>query len=604
MEIGSIILAFLGIGLLIFLHEGGHFIAARMAGVRVEVFSLGFGPRIGGFSWRGTDFRLSAVPFGGYVMVAGQDPGDRRYPARECLWSKSVGQRALFWSGGVIINVLFALIVFPLAFNAGVKFEAPIAGYVPRGTAAWEAGIEPGERIIEVAGKPIYSFQNQAIEVALHGNRPVELLLEGADGDRRALTVQPHFDKEMGLYGLGLVPAYDTTTAVLTVADKGAAAEAGLQTGDLVLQLNGKGPTEPGALDLGLDELAIKVHRDGKELDFTLVPTPTVKDQPALIGVAPIFNIINGIRTSGTLAKRLGLERGDQILAIDGRPFLSGKLDRVATTTGATTWLVLRDDKEVELNAPATAGERQQLVECVAVGSQRSLQVTPSEDGAALLAGMQSGDWIQKINGAELDDWDDLRDAVQDAKKKPLEIELLRPTADVVAAGMHKPTGELVKLTVTPTVKPAPDFGYKLVIDPTMIEIRAESFGEALKLGTVCSIDLIKQMYVTLKRLVTGEVGAKNLGGIIRISQVTYQAAQRGQSWFWYFLALISVNLAFVNLLPIPVLDGGQLMFVLIEKVKGSPVSTKVFGYSQVIGIVFVLLLLLFVTYNDISRLL
>lgn len=73
--------------------------AARLAGVRVEVFSLGFGPRLGGFLWRGTDFRVSAVPFGGYVMVAGQDPKDRRYPPRECLWSKSVGQRALFWSG-------------------------------------------------------------------------------------------------------------------------------------------------------------------------------------------------------------------------------------------------------------------------------------------------------------------------------------------------------------------------------------------------------------------------------------------------------------------------------------------------------------------------
>ena len=78
MAIGSILLAIFGIGLLIFLHEGGHFLAARMAGVRVEVFSLGFGPRLGGFQWGGTDFRLSAVPFGGYVMVAGQDPSDRR----------------------------------------------------------------------------------------------------------------------------------------------------------------------------------------------------------------------------------------------------------------------------------------------------------------------------------------------------------------------------------------------------------------------------------------------------------------------------------------------------------------------------------------------
>ena len=91
---------------------------------------------------------------------------------------------------------------------------------------------------------------------------------------------------------------------------------------------------------------------------------------------------------------------------------------------------------------------------------------------------------------------------------------------------------------------------------------------------------------------------------IIRITQVSYHAARRGPTWFWYFLALISVNLAFVNLLPIPVLDGGHLLFLLIEKVKGSPVSARVFGYSQVVGLVFVLLLVLFVTYNDILRLL
>src|SRR6187549_3520416 len=83
MDVGSILLACIGIGLLIFIHELGHFIAARLAGVRVEVFSLGFGPRLFGVELGGTDFRVSLMPFGGFVMVAGQDPTDRRYPTRE-----------------------------------------------------------------------------------------------------------------------------------------------------------------------------------------------------------------------------------------------------------------------------------------------------------------------------------------------------------------------------------------------------------------------------------------------------------------------------------------------------------------------------------------
>ena len=111
-------------------------------------------------------------------------------------------------------------------------------------------------------------------------------------------------------------------------------------------------------------------------------------------------------------------------------------------------------------------------------------------------------------------------------------------------------------------------------------------------------------MYVTLKRLVTGDVSARNLGGIVTISRVSYRAVQNGLSFFLYFLALLSINLAFVNVLPIPVLDGGHLLFLLIERIKGSPVSARVLNYSQILGLVFVLALMVFVTYNDILRLL
>lgn len=603
MAFGSILLAVLGIGLLIFLHEGGHFLAARLAGVRVDVFSLGFGPRLGGFFWRGTDFRLSAVPFGGYVMVAGQDPSDQRYPASESLYSKSVGQRALFWSGGVVMNVLFALIVFPLVFGAGVNFEAPVAGSVPLGSAAWEAGMEPGERIVEVGGKPVYSFQNQMMEVALNGNRAVELLIEDQDMTRRVVTVLPHFDKESGLFSLGFGPAVEADSHILTVDLDGPAATAGVKTGDLLVSLNGKSPMAEGAIE-GLGPVAVQVERDGELLDFTVTPNSTIENQRPLIGVAPLANLVTGIRSGSALIERLGLQHGDRVLAVDDLPFLDDSLERLRAGDGDARWLVLRDGQERKLTASATAVERSKLVDCLALSRDLRLQVQPAEGGAAAFAGMRAGDWIQSINGSIVQGWEGLRAAVKAAGEQPLQVSVLRPDATTVVAGLDKPNGVLVELTVKPRVAPVADLGFQYAVAPQMIEIRAESFGDAVKLGTVCSLDLIKQMYVTLKRLVTGEVGAKNLGGIIRISQVSYQAAQRGPTWFWYFLALLSVNLAFVNILPIPVLDGGHLMFLLIEKVKGSPVSTKVFGYSQVIGLVFVLLLVLFVTYNDILRLL
>ena len=212
------------------------------------------------------------------------------------------------------------------------------------------------------------------------------------------------------------------------------------------------------------------------------------------------------------------------------------------------------------------------------------------------------GDVLVSLDGVTLRDWEHLRATVREQGEKPLFATVLRPAPEHRLG--EAMSGAEVDLTIHPKRTPVADFGFTRSIPPLMNEVRAASFFEAIRVGTVCSLDLVKQLYVTMKRLITGEVGAKNLGGIIRISQVSYQAAQRGMSWFWYFLALLSVNLAFVNLLPIPVLDGGHLLFLLIERVKGSPVSGKVFGYSQVVGLVFVLLLVIFVTYNDILRLL
>ena len=604
MELSSIVLAVFGIGLLIFIHEGGHFLAARAAGVRVEVFSLGFGPRIAGFGWRGTDFRLSAVPFGGYVMVAGQDPNDRRYPTSQCLWSKSVGQRALFWSGGVIMNALFALAVFPLVFSAGVRFEAPIAGAVAPGSAAWEAGIEAGDTIVEVGGKPVYSFQNMAIEIALAGRRPVELLLEGEGGERRSVTAQPRFNPEQGLYGLGIRPAYDERAVELRVDAEGAAAEAGLRTGDRVVSINGDEGAVIDAIE-SLDVLNIVVERDGDRIERALTPRASTDEARPLIGVRPLPHRLAGVRPGHPLVERLGLARDDVLLAIDGRPFLAGDLESLASgADGPTRWLVERDGERVELQADAAALEWSTLPAHLALDTDPRLQLLPMPDSAALAAGIRPGDWLQSIDGSAIEDWDQLREAVAAAGTSALELSVLRPDPDLVPPPGEPAQGQTLALTLTPKLTPTPDFGFTRSLPPRMNDIRAESFGGAVKLGTICSIDLVKQLYVTMKRLITGEVGAKNLGGIIRISQVSYQAAQRGPSWFWYFLALLSVNLAFVNLLPIPVLDGGHLLFLLIEKVKGSPVSTKVFGYSQVIGLVFVLLLVLFVTYNDILRLL
>ncbi len=603
MDVGSIFLAAVGIGLLIFLHELGHFLAARLAGVRVEVFSLGFGPRLFGAYWRGTDFRVSLVPFGGYVMVAGQDPEDRRYARGESLWSKGTGQRALFWSGGVLMNALFALIVFPLVFRAGVSFEAPIIGKVEPGSAAWEAGLQAGERIDALGGKSIYAFQNLETEVALSGGRQISLDVKGKDGVHRLVTASPQFDAAAGLYELGIRPALDPALPTIVVAADGPAAAAGLQTGDRLQRVGGEDP------HMGLPDsvapVAIEVERDGATVQVVVTPTAMTKDVPPRIGVTALPRVVKGLRPGSDLVDRLGLRRGDVVLAIDGKPFLGPDLPIAPADATRTRWLVERAGKQVVLEQDATAAERATLAEHVALTPDPgSLLVTPTPAGAAAAAGLQAGDRIVGVDDVAIDTWVELVKAVEKAGDRPLRLQLQRLAAGANEDALAQPNTNNLELVVAPRRQPLPDFGWDVRLMHLQEEIQATSIGEAVRLGTVCSLDLVKQLYVTLKRLVTGDVGAQNLGGIIRISQVSYHAAQRGPSWFWYFLALLSVNLAFVNLLPIPVLDGGHLLFLLIEKVKGSPVSTRVLGYSQVVGLVFVLLLVLFVTYNDILRLL
>lgn len=616
MELTSVLLAALGIGLLIFLHELGHFAAARAAGVQVDVFSIGFGPRLCGIVVGNTDFRLSLVPFGGYVMVAGQDPSDDRYPPAKCLWAKSVGQRTLFWSGGVLMNLLFALVVFPLVFHAGVSFSAPVVGEVQPGSPAWEASLAPGDRIVAVAGKAMYSFENLGIEVALHGPRPLELQVRSQDGSERTVRVTPRYSAAAGLSSLGIDAATAPGWARLSVAGGGPAAAAGLRDGDELLAIAGIPATEAQLADAvqalvaaQARPIAVRVLREGQELEVMVTGRDTGKFQPWRLGVEPLPRQVVGLRPGLPFLDTLALQRGDVLLAVDDQPFVSGDLAAAWQGEGELRVLVQRDGSPRWLTASGDRAARAAAAAQVALGPDESMLLLPRPGSPAERQGLRPGDRLLALGDRQLPDWETFRTAVERSDGQPLALVVDRqparlPPTQATAAVGGLPPGERVDLRLRAERAAIFDHGFLPEVRMLREEVRATDFADALRLGTVCSLDMIKQLYVTLKRLVTGEVGAKNLSGIIGISKVSYQAAQRGMSWFWYFLALLSLNLAFVNLLPIPALDGGHLLFLAIERIKGSPVSTRVLGYSQVLGLVFVLLLVLFVTYNDIVRLL
>jgi regulator of sigma E protease len=260
---------------------------------------------------------------------------------------------------------------------------------------------------------------------------------------------------------------------------------------------------------------------------------------------------------------------------------------------------VQRAGRTTALRAEANAEDRAALSTALAFdASMDETVIQPAKDSAAAAAGLQAGDRVLEIDGDKVATWPDLQMRVRASNGRALRL-LVERTA---VAADEAPSAFAV--TVEPRRPIQHDYGYTRQIERLRHVVRASDLVDAMKLGSVCAADLVKQLYVTTKRLLTGEVAASNLGGIIQISRVSYHNTQWGLPRFLYFLALLSINLAFVNVLPIPVLDGGHLLFLLIEKIKGSPVSVRVFQYSQVLGLVLVLALVVFVTYNDILRLL
>src|SRR5262245_49431786 len=164
-----------GIGLVVFVHELGHFLVAKRCGVRVETFSLGFGPRLLGFKRGDTDYRLCLVPIGGYVKMAGDAPGDALQMDGTELPSKSVGQRFAIFSAGVAMNVVFAVVVLPIVLAIGVQFHSTRIGGVQVGGPAWRAGLERGDEVRSVSGHKVDDFNDVMAEVALSGSDAVEL---------------------------------------------------------------------------------------------------------------------------------------------------------------------------------------------------------------------------------------------------------------------------------------------------------------------------------------------------------------------------------------------------------------------------------------------
>jgi regulator of sigma E protease len=284
------------IGVLITIHEFGHFAVARLLGAPVEVFSIGFGKRIWGFERGGTDYRLSLVPLGGYVRIIGLGPDETDVVSGDAQDVELLPRwkRALILLAGPVTNILAAVVFVALALTMGVETplyleQPPVVGWVEPGSPAEVAQIEPGDLVRTVGGEPMEMWRDLEVALLTSGKGPVELTVE-RNGRVRAITVT--LDSE-SLYGFGVSGIEPRLEAVVQPAPGASpAAQAGVESGDLIVAVNGETVDQYYDLPrlivpLPATEITLDVVRNGRPMQFTLV----TRDEggQGKIGVGPVL---------------------------------------------------------------------------------------------------------------------------------------------------------------------------------------------------------------------------------------------------------------------------------------------------------------------------
>ena len=592
---GNIILVIIGICFLIFIHELGHFLVAKKIGVRVHAFSLGFGPAIIRKQIGETEYKISLIPLGGYVKLAGEQKGEETKGEEWEFMSKKPWQRAAVLIAGVAFNTMLAFVAFVIAFRIGVPFITAEVGQINPGGPAWEADIRPGDKIVKVNDILNPDFEDLFISIALN-NSPegVDLGIE-REGKIFDVNVVPKYNQRGGVQRIGIVPVNSLEVyKIYATEDSDSPAEkAGLQVGDKVIAVNGRKintendfrEIEGGSLG---KELIITVLRDSERIDLKVIPSAVAR---LMIGLSCATSKIDGIKRD-SLADSIGLKRDDEIVKINtqdvkGFSGLNNALNN--SQDGKITLEVVRDNSRKILEL-TKSGEETVKKFFDGMWPYYELTVDSTVEGfPAEEKGIKPGDRITSIDGESISEWGQLLQLVTGGQGEELKIAWMRD-------------GKEFSKKIKPIKDEENAQGQIGVMFKRKEIIRKYGFTESCVVGIHKTVVNVKRIYLTIRGFISKKISTKALGGPVLIAQASYASAQSGIGKLLYFLAIISINLAVLNILPVPVLDGGHLLFLGIEKIKGSPVSERVLAIANYIGLALVLSLMIYATRNDILR--
>ncbi|RME79092.1 MAG: RIP metalloprotease RseP [Planctomycetota bacterium] len=423
MSLIYILLVVFGIGILIFVHELGHFLLAKKCGVRVEVFAIGFGTRL--FGWRRnkegkvvfsigplrsiepgtedhTDYRVCLVPLGGYVKMAGEEPTEDLTGAEWEFPSKTVGQRAAIIVAGVVFNAIFALFAFIIAFQWGVRFTYNEVGNIEVGKPAWKAGLDSGDQVLEIDGSKINDFDDLATTIAFSSAEKGSIFKIRRGNRILEVPVKSHYEPRLGFQTIGIgVRLGLSVKNILTLPDGQAPAKlAGLQPNDEILGIDSF-PVENHLRLYRLlasfpsKQLSFQDQKSKKEILLSLgewEQNPNIQPENLVFNGLSFQNWGEFRRTisfHGELELPLKIRRNGKVLTLKITPGLS------------PFWIM-----GIQNGAPLT-------IEAIRKGSLGSKY-------------FQVGDTIQKVNGKEVPTLVEFLEALEKAEGKEVQIEFLR----------------------------------------------------------------------------------------------------------------------------------------------------------------------------------
>lgn len=286
------LLAFLFVlGVLVFVHELGHFLAARRLGVRVLTFSLGFGPKLLKTKRGDTEYCVSLIPLGGYVKMAGESPDDPRSGAPDEFMSKTKWERFQVLIAGPAMNLILAVVVLAGVFMQGAEVpayqdELPVIGAVVGGGPADRAGLRSGDRILTVSGEPVDTWDKVFMEVGTRPERDLSLTLLRDDRTVNA-TVRAQSTTRYEIGDIGVLP--NARPYVQSVVPNDPADKAGIKAGDKALAVNGKPVVNrtqfaDAIAGNGGKQIDILVLRGSEEVHINVVPEQ--RGERAMIGIS------------------------------------------------------------------------------------------------------------------------------------------------------------------------------------------------------------------------------------------------------------------------------------------------------------------------------